>query len=629
MPNAAPAASPEVSIWRRLWRRRQLAIALLAIVGIAIHLLLRFGTGASPGSYNIPLWITLAIGGIPLILELLDKVIHLEFGADLLAGISIVASALLDEYLAGSIVVLMLSGGEALESFAVGRASAVLQALAKRLPSVAHRRSGSALEDVEVDSINVGDVIVILPHEVSPVDGIVIEGHSVMDESYLTGEPYMMSKTPGVSVMSGAINGDGALTIRAERQAIDSRYAKIMEVMRKSEEQRPRMRRLADQLGAFYTPLALIIAGIAWYLSGDATRFLAVIVVATPCPLLIAIPVAIIGSISLAAQMGVIVRQPAALEQIDRCRTVIFDKTGTLTYGEPRLYEQWNAPGSDPIETLALVASLERYSKHPLAAAIQKAADATVAAYEVSEASELPGQGMSGLVHGRQVRITSRKQLVQQQPNADLPPQQGGLECVILVDEQPAAVYFFRDAPRREGKRFIDHLGPRHQISKLMLVTGDRESEARFLAEQVGIAEVHFNQTPEQKLDLVRAETAANATIFVGDGINDAPSLTAATVGVAFGQNSDVTTEAAAVVVLDSSLETVDKLLHIGRRMRAIALESAVGGIALSMIGMLIAAAGWLPPVAGAISQEVIDVIVVLNALRAAFPPRELTDYDK
>ncbi|EAQ78208.1 heavy metal translocating P-type ATPase [Blastopirellula marina] len=580
--------------------------------------------------FNLPLWITLAIGGVPLILELLNKVVHLDFGADLLAGISIVASALLGEYLAGSIVVLMLSGGEALESFAVGRASAVLQALAKRLPSIAHRRNGAALEDVAVDAIDVGDVVVILPHEVSPVDGVVIEGHSVMDESYLTGEPYMMSKTPGVSVLSGAVNGDGALTIQAERQAVDSRYAKIMEVMRKSEQQRPHMRRLADQLGAYYTPLALAIAGVAWYFSGDATRFLAVIVVATPCPLLIAIPVAIIGSISLAAQMGIIIRLPAVLEQVDRCRTVIFDKTGTLTYGEPRIYDQWNSAECDPLETLALIASLERYSKHPLAAAIQKAAEAASAAsYDVTQVSERPGQGMRGLVHGHEVRITSRKQLLKEQPEAILPEQQGGLECVVLVDEKLASVYFFRDAPRREGKRFIDHLGPQHQISKLMLVTGDRESEARFLADQVGIHEVFFNQTPEEKLELVQRETASAATLFVGDGINDAPALAAATVGVAFGQNSDVTTEAAGVVVLDSSLETVDKLLHIGRRMRTIALQSAVGGIALSMIGMLIASAGWLPPVAGAISQEIIDVIVVLNALRAAFPPRELTDYDK
>ncbi|MCC9606065.1 cadmium-translocating P-type ATPase [Blastopirellula sp. JC732] len=628
----APATtpSPEVSIWRRLWLRRQLAIAVLAIIGIAIHLVLRFGMSVSPTTFNLPLWITLAVGGIPLILELLDKVVHLEFGADLLAGISIVSSALLEEYLAGSIVVLMLSGGEALESFAVGRASAVLKALAKRLPSVAHRRNDSELEDVAVNAIEVGDILVILPHEVCPVDGVVIEGHSVMDESYLTGEPYMMSKTPGVSVMSGAVNGDGALTIQAERQAVDSRYAKIMEVMLKAEQQRPRMRRLADQLGAFYTPLALIVAGIAWYLSGEATRFLAVIVVATPCPLLIAIPVAIIGSISLAAQMGIIIRIPAALEGIDRCRTVIFDKTGTLTYGEPRIYEQWTPEEADPLETLALVASLERYSKHPLAEAIQREAGAAaVAVYDVTEVSERPGEGMRGIVHGRNVWITSRKLLLKQQPDAALPEQHGGLECVILVDEKLAAVYFFRDAPRREGKRFIDHLGPRHNIEKLMLVTGDRESEAKFLAEQVGITEVHFNQTPEEKLELVRRETATADTLFVGDGINDAPALATATVGVAFGQNSDVTTEAAAVVVLDSSLETVDKLLHIGRRMRRIALESAVGGIALSMIGMLIAAAGWLPPVAGAISQEVIDVVVVLNALRAAFPPRELTDYDK
>ncbi|MFI4875395.1 MAG: heavy metal translocating P-type ATPase [Blastopirellula sp. JB062] len=618
------------SVAALIWRRRQLGIALLALIGIGVHLGLRFGADVSQSAYDLPLWITLSIGGLPLILELLSKVIRFDFGADLLAGISIVAAAMLGEYLAGSIVVLMLSGGEALESFAVGRASTVLQALAKRVPTAAHRRQGSTLEDIAVESIEVGDAIVILPHEVSPVDGVVLEGRSVMDESYLTGEPYRISKTPGASVLSGAVNGEGALTIQAERQAIDSRYAKIMKVMRQSEQDRPRIRRLADQLGAYYTPLAILIAAAAWYASGDPIRFLAVIVVATPCPLLIAIPVAIIGSISLAAQMGIIIRIPAALENVDRCRTVIFDKTGTLTYGEPQLTTRWHANDSDPEETLALVASLERYSKHPLAAAIRNQATADAATvYDVTKVNERPGQGMQGLVRDRQVRITSRTQLQIEQPAVNLPDEQGGLECVVLIDETLAAIYSFRDAPRREGKRFIDHLAPRHHIAKTMLVTGDRESEARYLAEQVGISEIHFHQTPEEKLELVRRETAIAPTLFVGDGINDAPALATATVGVAFGRNSDVTTEAADAVVLDSSLETVDKLLHIGRRMRKIALQSAVGGISLSVIGMLIAAVGWLPPVAGAISQEIIDVIVVLNALRAAFPPAELTDYDK
>src|SRR5579862_5426458 len=284
--------------------RRQAIIAVGAITGILVHLVLRFAVaasgqvGAGVSLADVPLLATLVFGGVPLVLELLGKLVRLEFGSDLLAGISIVTSLLLGEYLAGSLVVLMLSGGEALEAFAVRNASSVLTALARRMPSIAHRRTDGHLEDVAVEQIAVGDVVAVFPHEACPVDGTVVEGHGVMDESYLTGEPYRISKAPGASVLSGAINGETALAIRADRRAVDSRYAKIMQVMRDSEQHRPRLRRLGDQLGAFYTPLAVAIAVAAWVASGQSRRFLAVLVVATPCPLLIAIPVAILGAIS-------------------------------------------------------------------------------------------------------------------------------------------------------------------------------------------------------------------------------------------------------------------------------------------------------------------------------------------
>lgn len=607
------------------------AIAGFTIVLIAVHLVLRFGTGVGAAAVDVPLWCVLAFGGVPLVWGLLVKVARREFGSDLLAGISIVVSALLGEYLAGALVVLMLSGGEALEAYAVRSASSVLRALSRRMPAVAHRSDGSTVEDVSLDRLAVGDRITVFPHEICPVDGTVVEGHGVMDESYLTGEPYMMSKTPGSTVLSGAINGESALVITADKLAVDSRYAKIMQVMRASEENRPRMRRIADRLGAWYTPFAVAIGVVAWVVSNDPVRFLAVMVVATPCPLLIAIPVAIIGSISLAARRAIIVRDPSSLETADTCRTLIFDKTGTLTYGRPTLVGRSHAEGTDAAELLGLVGSLERYSKHPLSKAIVDAAgEAGLASVGVTEISERPGEGLRGLVAGRHIEVTSRKKLLAAEPTlADvLPPQAGGLECVILVDGSYAATYQFRDAPRPDGASFIEHLEPRHAIRRAMLVSGDRESEVRYLAERVGIEEVHFGQSPEQKLAIVNDETSRANTMFVGDGINDAPALMAATVGVAFGQNSDVTTEAADVVVMDSSLRKIDELLHISRRTRRIALQSAVGGMVLSTLGMLLAAAGYLPPVAGAICQEVIDVIAVLNALRVALPPRTLVDFD-
>jgi heavy metal translocating P-type ATPase len=609
-------------------------IAIMAVVAIGAHLLLRFvGRGVAPvgglPAAQVPLVVCLVLGGIPLVVGLLVKMFRGQFGADLLAGLSILTSALLGEYLAGSLVVLMLSGGEALEAFAVRGASSVLEALAARMPSRAHRRRGAELADVPVADLAVGDLVAVFPHEICPVDGTVVDGHGAMDESYLTGEPYTISKAPGSAVLSGAINGESALTIRADRLAIDSRYTKIMRVMRASEQGRPRLRRLGDRLGAFYTPLAVAIALAAWAFSRDATRFLAVLVVATPCPLLIAIPVAIIGSISLAARRGIVIKDPAVLETIDDCRTAIFDKTGTLTYGRPELEAVVPAPGVSEAEALALVASLERYSKHPLAGAILEAAGrAGVALLEASSISERPGEGLRGEVGGRSVQVTSRKKLLAVQPDAgrDLPPAAGGLECVVLIDGRYGATLRLRDLPRAEGAAFIGHLGPRHRFDRIMIISGDRESEVRDLAGRVGIDEVYAGRSPEEKLELVREATRREKTLYLGDGINDAPALTAATVGLAFGRNSDITAEAAGAVILDSSLQKVDEFFHISRRMRAIALESAAGGMALSLVGMLVAAAGYLPPVAGAVAQEVIDVFAVVNALRVAIPPKRLSD---
>lgn len=627
----APEPSP-IRPWyspSTLWQRKTTIIAALSILGIASHLVLRFGFHTAAGAYQIPLLATLVVGGLPLLYDLLRKLLKREFGSDLLGGISIITSILLGEYLAGSIIVLMLSGGEALESYALRNASSVLAALAKRMPSVAHRKSGTEMLDVALADIAVGDTLVIHPHEICPADGVVMEGHGTMDESYLTGEPFQITKTSGSEVISGAVNGESVLTIRTTQLAADSRYAKIMEVMRESESKRPQLQRLGDQLGAIYTPVALTLAILAWAISGESVRFLAVLVIATPCPLLLAIPIAIIGSISLCARRAIIVKSPVVLEQIAGCRTAIFDKTGTLTYGEPTLTEQLIATGFEQREVLTLVASLERYSKHPLARAILTAAkDAGIQLPEATEVGEQPGQGLRGTVSGRQLLVTSRNKLIAQKiDGADqLPPVAGGLECVVVIDQRYAAALRFRDAPRAESRSFVKHLGPKHQFARVMIISGDRESEVQYLASQVGITEVHSEKSPEEKLALVRAETAAAKTLYVGDGINDAPAMMAATVGMAIGQNSDVTAEAAGVVIMDNSLTKVDEFMHISRRMRIIALQSAVGGMVLSVIGMGFAATGHLTPVAGAIIQEIIDVLAVLNALRAAFPPKVIHD---
>jgi heavy metal translocating P-type ATPase len=609
------------------WLRWQTTlIAILAFVCIVLHLVLR-ASGVT--SHPWPLWIALGAGGLPLVAGLLSKVLKLQFGADLLGGISIIVSILLGEYLAGAIIVLMLSGGEALETYAMSNATSVLSALAKRLPTLAHRRNATQIQTVELDQLAVGDVVVIYPHEVAPVDGRVIEGHSVMDESYLTGEPFLITKTTGSAVISGAVNGDGVLVIETTHKAADSRYARIMVVMQESEQTRPTMRRLGDQIGAWFTPVALLVAMAAWYFSGESTRFLSVLVVATPCPLLLAIPIAILGSISLCASRAIIVKSPVALEQVSSVRTAIFDKTGTLTYGEPTLVNQIVAPMFEPDRVLALVASLEHYSKHPLAHAIVSAANAQgLATQPASSVSEVPGKGLSGSVQGHEILVTSRKKIREQRIAGleHMPESAEGLECVIAIDQNYAAIYQMRDAPRSDSKAFIDHLGGSHRISKTMIVSGDRESEVKYLADQVGVTQVLAQQSPEQKLQIVRAETALAKTLYVGDGINDAPAMMAASVGVAIGNNSDVTAQAADVVVLDNKLTKVDEFMHIGRRMKSIAMQSALGGMALSVVAMFLSAFGYLTPVSGAIVQEGIDVLAVLNAMRAAWPPKNLSD---
>lgn len=626
------------------------AIAVGVLVALVIHgILVWIGVGEVPAlsalwemlpagrpppptRADLPLLAILLGGGAILVAGLLRQVLAGVFGADLLAGVAILTSLFLGEWLAGALVVLMLSGGKALEARAVSRAGSVLAALARRMPTLAHRRQAGGIVDVVLGDVAVGDVVVVLPHEICPVDGEVVAGHGTMDESYLTGEPWRMQKAPGVAVLSGAINGQGALDVRAARVAGDSRYARIVDVLRASEEHRPRLRRLADSLGALYTPLALAVAGAAWWASGDATRFLAVLVVATPCPLLIGIPVAIIGAVSLAARRGIVVRDPAILERLATCRTGIFDKTGTLTYGTPHLTEVITLGEIGRDEILRLAASLEAYSKHPLAAAVTAAAADLGGALPVEEVSERPGQGLTGRVGSagvtREVAITSRTKLAAVVGGADgLPAAAGGLECVVVVEGRPIGLLRFRDRPRKDGASFVEHLGPTHGLNRVMLVSGDRESEVRWLADRVGITEVHAGISPEGKLRIVEEATREAPTLFVGDGINDAPALAAATVGIAMGTANDVTGEAAGAVVMDSSLERVDELFHIGKRLRAIALQTAVGGMAASLVGMGFAAAGLLSPAAGALVQEAIDVVAVLNALRVGHDNGRLTDY--
>jgi heavy metal translocating P-type ATPase len=600
-------------------------ILIVTLLAIFVHFSLRWTGLAAVGGFaaaDLSLLVLFVVGGVPILAQLLLKFLRREMGADFLAAIAFVAGIWLGEYLAAALIILMLTGGQVLEAFAMRKASSALNALASRMPSVAHRKDDKGeISDIALDDVAIGDLIAVFPHETAPVDGTVVDGHGNMDESYLTGEPFVVAKVPGTAVLSGAINGDAVLVIRAEKQARDSRYAQIMHVMRDAEQKRPRIRRLGDQIGAWFAPVALLFAIMVLYVTGDSTRFLAVLVVATPCPLLIAIPITVMSAISIAARRGIVIRDPTALERLPTCQTAIFDKTGTLTYGRPELTDILPGPGFVADDVLRFAASLERYSRHPLAMAVMAAAkDRKIAAGDVARASEKPGQGLTGVVDGHDIAVTHRKKLLASDPqNARLLPEtSSGLECVVMVDGRYGATLRFRDTPRDDGKSFVDHLGPIHRFKKIMLVSGDRESEVTYLSELLGIGKSLASQSPEQKVAIVRAETAAAPTLFMGDGINDAPALAVATVGIAFGKESAVTAEAAGVVIPEASLATVDELLHISIAMRRILLQSVIGGMVLSVLAMGFAAAGYISPVAGALLQEGIDIIAIANALRLA-----------
>ena len=580
---------------------------------------------------EIPLMVMCVVVAVPLTIEVARGLRSRRVGADVLGLLAMVTAAVMSEWIVAAVIALMVSGGKALEDAASARASAVLDALARRSPTIAHVRGGDGIpRDVDVASLAIGDVVVVLPHEICPVDGVVIEGRGSMDESYLTGEPYVVPKTPGSQVLSGAINSAEALVVRSERTAADSRYAQIVGVLTKAEAEQPPMRRLADRLGITYTVIALLFAVAGWVVSGDPNRFLAVLVIATPCPLLIGVPVAIIGAIALAARYGIIIKDPSMLERISTARTMVFDKTGTLTYGKPTLSSIDVAAGFDRHELLALTSSAEQYSRHPLAVAVIEATS-DVPRLPVERVAEMPGSGLVAVVAGRELLVTGRVAVARTHPElvAQLPPEAAGLECVIIVDGGYAGTMQFRDEPRAGAREFIAHLNARHGVVRTLLLSGDRRSEVDYLAERVGLTEALAQVSPERKLQIVQAETALAPTVFLGDGINDAPAMTAATVGVAFGKNNDVTAEAADAVVLDSSFERLDELMHIGRRLRRIALQTAIGGIALSAVGMLLAVVGLLPPIAGAIAQEVIDLLAIANATRVAMARRPMTDFDR
>ncbi len=598
-------------------RWREPALALLVIL---IGLVLRAGPHAV---WTGRIWLAgLVVLGGAVVWRTLRGVLARRFAADLVASLAIITAVVLDQPLPGLVVVLMQTGGEALERYAAGRASRAVAALEAAAPHLAHRLlPDGGIEEVAADRVRPGHLLLVRPGEMFPCDGTVREGRSQVDQSRLTGEPLPLRAEAGVRVMSGSLNLDGPLTYEATALAAESQYARIVQLVRSAEGSKSPLQRLADRYAVVFTPVTLTVCLATWLLAGDPVRVLAVLVIATPCPLILAAPVAMIGGINRAARRRVIIRHGEALERLGRSTVALLDKTGTLTIGRPAVTAVSARAPFGEAEVLGLAAAVERGSGYLLARSIVLAAEQRgVAIPAAAEIIETPGQGVQGSVAGREVLVGSRGFLRLRRPAIALADGAGnGLRAWVAVDGQPAGVIDFADRLRPEVPEMVAALR-RLGLTRVMLVTGDHAGHAEAVARAAGITEVEAELLPADKVRIVeRLEEAGERVLMVGDGTNDAPALARASVGVALAAHGGgITAEAADVVVLADDPSLVADAVAVSRRTVRIARQSVWAGLGLSGLGMVAAAFGYIPPTLGALLQEAIDVAVILNALRAS-----------
>ena len=551
-----------------------------------------------------------------------------RFGVDAIALLSMTAALVLGEPLAGAVVALMYSGGNVLEDVAVLRAERDLRSLIDRAPRSAHRRVEQGTEDVPVGEIAVGDNVVVRAGEVIPVDGVLNREDGLVDESALTGEPIPVLKRGGALVFSGSLNAGEAFEMTASSVAGESTYAGIVRLVNAAQAAKAPFVRLADRYALLFLPLTLAAAAIAWLISADPVRSLAVLVAATPCPLILAAPVAFIAGVAQSARRGILVKGGGALERLARAHTILFDKTGTLTVGGARLLSIEAAPGKSIDESLRLGASLEQASQHVLADAVVQAALTRGLRLQMpKQVRESAGAGLNGIIDGKRVSAGSSDMIFgRRSPDewAARPMRRASWRSALIVfvavEGRPIGALLLADELRSETPRAIRELRAAG-IARIVMVTGDRAAAAQTIGAALDLDSVLADRVPSDKVDAVRAEQRLHPTVMVGDGINDAPALAAADVGVAMGaRGASASSEAADVVILADRLDRVAEAIVIARRARRIAVESIVAGMALSMLAMLAAMVGWLLPVPAALAQEGIDVAVILNALRALRP---------
>ncbi len=573
------------------------------------------------GIFYHPIWaLTLIAGGVPLVAKTVKNIFLKKFSVDIIASLAIITAFIMGENFTGSVIVLMQSSGEALEKYAFKRAMFTLDGLLSRAPKMAIRILNGKQENIPVQDIKIGDQLLIRPGDMVPVDGTIIEGEGEIDESIITGEPFARFVKQNNTMLSGTMLNNGALTLRADKINTESQYAKIVQLVEKAHQEKAPIQSLADRYAILFTPLTLLMAGIGFLITQETTTILAVLVVATPCPLILATPIAVISGINRAAAAGIIVKGGIPLEKISRVNVAVFDKTGTITEGTPSiekiivLNNQYTAD-----DVLYRAAIIEQQSAHAVAKTVTQAAlEKFKTLPQPLHLRETPGEGLCGDFENEQIAVGTLEYIAQFVTPMPTIKQESKLMAMVSVNQQCIGVIYFADKPKAHAAEMIKrlkHLGLKHMV----MLTGDNKQNAARIAHEVGITHYHASLHPEDKVKVIAQIARQHPyTLMVGDGINDAPALANAYVGMAMGaQGVAIAAEAADIVLLEEDVDRIAVAVQIGQRMMSVARQGIILGMGLSLILMCIAALGYISPPIGAVLQEIIDVVVILNALRA------------
>ncbi|MDR4511487.1 MAG: heavy metal translocating P-type ATPase [Nitrososphaeraceae archaeon] len=609
-------------------------IPIFAIIGLIFGSLFHWFYNEHIGHW---IWIgTLLIGGIPIIFWTIRDIIHRRFATDIIAMLAIITAILSNEALPGVVIVIMQSGGKALEDYAFRKVTASLDALLANSPRQAHRKKNNMIEEIDVNSIKIGDVLVVRPGDLIPIDGHLIIGNnnativrSVVDESALTGEPIPKTKKAGDLLFSGTVNVGDAFEMIADKLSEESQYSKIVTMVRKAQEEKAPIQRIADRYAIWFTPITIFISFFGFLITGKVETILSVLVVASPCSLIFATPIAIIGGINKCAKLGIIIKSGLSLEKVGKAESIVFDKTGTITFGSPTIetiISLYNTVNSDDI--LLKAGCVEQLSSHPTAKVITKKAQEKYGELTIPDNfHEIPGIGVEGFLNGEHIVIGSQsilenifekqelKNILNLKKNNQF---KGKMLAFVNIDDRPVGIIVFGDIIRTGVKSMIDNFKS-IGVKEIMILSGDSYENSQIIAQEIGVNSFEANLLPEDKLNSIKKlKKRYKNVIMIGDGINDAPALAVATVGIAMGAHGTaISAEAADIVLLVDDVTKVVDTLNISKRTIHIAKQSIYVGLGASFIFMLIASFGFIPPTVGAIIQELMDVAVIINALRA------------